>query len=550
MGDYELHLIDEVRAGRMSRRQLIARASVAGLSLPAVSALLAACGGGSAAGTAGSSAGRPRRGGRARIGVQVPTGDVDPVTMYDPGAIATAQMSGEYLCYPRPDFTLSPRLATSWQQGATAAEWTFTLRQGVAFHDGSPFSADDVVATFDLLTDPKNVSSALSAFQPATTHAFSILSAGQTERVDDHTVTFHLDRAYVDFPYLVSAFNYNAIILPKGYELGSFGKGGIGTGPFVLESLRPKEGATFRRNAHYWAEGLPYLDGADMRYYDEAGPLALALQAGDLDLYPQTPVAGSEQLLADPNIAVIGHSSSEYRALNLRTDKPPFDDRRVRQAFALCLDRPGLVEGLLGGRAETGDDHGFAPIFPQAAVGDAVQRRVQDYDKAKGLLEQAGLSGGVRATLTTEQYLEVPQYAEFVQQQCGKGGFQLELDVQPQSQFYDKAWLEVPLGIVDWASRGSPSQLIEPAYPCSGIWNSAHWCDQRFGQLMLQLDAETDEGRRRALAAQAAALQQEETPAVIAYWIKGVRTMRKNVHGLAPGPVESLDPSRIWLEGT
>jgi peptide/nickel transport system substrate-binding protein len=156
----------------------------------------------------------------------------------------------------------------------------------------------------------------------------------------------------------------------------------------------------------------------------------------------------------------------------------------------------------------------------------------------------------VRATLTTEQYLEVPQYAEFVQQQCGKGGFQLELDVQPQSQFYDKAWLEVPLGIVDWASRGSPSQLIEPAYPCSGIWNSAHWCDQRFGQLMLQLDAETDEGRRRALAAQAAALQQEETPAVIAYWIKGVRTMRKNVHGMAPGPVESLDPSRIWLEGT
>jgi peptide/nickel transport system substrate-binding protein len=545
--DYELHLIDEVRAGRMSRRQLIARASVAGLSLPSIAALLSACGGSSSATSAPGGGGRPRRGGSARFGVQVPTGDVDPVTMYDPGAIATAQMAGEYLCYPRPDFTLDPRLATRWEQGTSAAEWTFHLRPGVRFHDGSPLTADDVVATFDLLTDPKNYSSALSAFKPATGSQFSILSAGQTERVDEHTVTFHLDRPYVDFPYLVSAFNYNAIILPRSYKLGSFTKGGVGTGPFVLESYRPKQGASFRRNPHYWAAGLPYLDRAELRYYDDAAPLALALQAGDLDLYPQTPISGSEQLLADPNIVVLGHSSSEYRALNMRTDRAPFDDKRVRQALAYCLDRGGLVEGLLGGRAQTGDDHGFAPIFPQAQISDSVPRRSQDYGRARQLLSDAGYPGGFSLTLTTEQFLEVPDYAAFVQEQCKKGNIHLQLDVQPQSQFYDKAWLQVPLGIVDWASRGSPSQLIEPAYPCSAIWNSAHWCDPAFGKLMLRFDGESDEGRRRSIAIAAAKLQQDETPAVIAYWIKGVRTTRKNVHGLAPGPVESLDPSRVWL---
>src|SRR3954447_19864946 len=252
MRDYERHLIDEVRAGRMSRRQLMARASVAGLPLPAIASLLASCGGGSATSKGETGGGAPRRGGTARIGVLAPTGDVEPVTMRDAGATATAQMAGEYLCFPRPDLTLEPKLATSGRQGATAAEWTFDLRHGVRFQDGGALTAEDVVATFDRLTDPKNGSPALSAFQPSTTRAFSVLSAGQTEAVDEHTVTFHLDRAYVDFPCLVSAFNPSAIILPKGYEPGSFAKGGVGTGPFVLERLRPGQGAPFRRNRHYW----------------------------------------------------------------------------------------------------------------------------------------------------------------------------------------------------------------------------------------------------------------------------------------------------------
>ena len=97
--------------------------------------------------------------------------------------------------------------------GATTKEWTFDLRRDVRFHDGSPLTADDVVATFEVITDPKRGSSALSAFG-------GVLSPGGVEKAGEHQVRFHLDRPYADFPYLVSNYTYSAVILPRTYEPG------------------------------------------------------------------------------------------------------------------------------------------------------------------------------------------------------------------------------------------------------------------------------------------------------------------------------------------
>src|SRR6185436_14492159 len=103
---------------------------------------------------------------------------------------------------------------------------------------------------------------ALSAFS-------GVLSPDGVRKVDDQTVRFTLDRPYVDFPYTVSDDNYNSIILPKGYKLHSFSKGGIGTGPFILKSLQAKQGATFVRNPNYWLKGFPYLAGVNVRYFND-----------------------------------------------------------------------------------------------------------------------------------------------------------------------------------------------------------------------------------------------------------------------------------------
>jgi peptide/nickel transport system substrate-binding protein len=241
----------------------------------------------------------------------------------------------------------------------------------------------------------------------------------------------------------------------------------------------------------------------------------------------------------------------------------PFSNKSLRQAIATCLDRPGLVEGLFSGRAELGNDHAFAPVYPAAELtAEQVPQRQQDYDKAKQLLADAGFSGGISVELTTEQFLEIPQYAQFIQQQCKPAGINVKLNVQDQGTFYGSAknqpWLVVPFGIVDWGARGSASQTITPAYLCNavpkpdlsnsgGAWNSAHWCNDQYDELVFQFDQELDEQKRKEIAVEAAKIQNDEVPSIIAYWIKEQRTTRKNVHGLPSGPTFHLDPRRMFL---
>ena len=157
MNDLEYHLYEEAKAGRMTRQQLLVRASVIGASVPALAAILAACGGGgsSSGGGGSSSAGAVKRGGTGIFGITSPAQDVDPVTMFNTGAIMTSQLACDYLVFPDEKYVLQPRLATKWEAGSTPDAWTFTIRQGVKWHDGSPFTVDDVVASFDRITDPK-----------------------------------------------------------------------------------------------------------------------------------------------------------------------------------------------------------------------------------------------------------------------------------------------------------------------------------------------------------------------------------------------------------
>jgi len=546
--DYRIHLVEEVRAGRMSRRDLIRRGSVYGLSFSAIGTLLSACGsdpskpsGGTPAQSDEVKEGAFRKGGTARIGNITPAGDLEPLTMNDGGTVMTVQLACEYLCFPDPDLTLKPRLATEWSPGASPKEWSLTLREGVKWQDGSPMTADDVVASFQRYTDPKGTASALSSFT-------GILSKGGVEKVDDSTVRFTLDRAYADFPYLVSALNYATPILPKDYEPGDFRKGGVGTGAYVLEQYTSKRGATFRRNDGYWGEA-PHLDGVEVTYYGEAAPMVLAMQGGNLEMIPGLGFKDAQSLRSQDDIQLFSNPSSSYRPVHLRVDTAPFDKKELRQALALGLDREAIIGSLLGGTAELGNDHAFAPIFPVSPDGEAVPQREQDIEGAKRLLGEAGHEGGLQLELQTLQYEDIPQLAVLLKEQLKAIGVDLKLNLMTQEAYFgsgdNQPWLEVPMGIVYWASRGAPSQLIAPAYLSDGVWNSAHWKNPEFDQLVQDLDAEVDEGKRTQLARDAATLMQDETPALIPYWLKELRAIQQGFQGVAPGPNVVLDPARM-----
>ena len=252
---------------------------------------------------------------------------------------------------------LEPRIAESWTPNGDGTVWTFAIRQGVTFQDGTPLTAADVVATMELHADPKNKSNALSAFT-------GVLSPGGAKAIDDATVEFTLDAANGNFPYLVSSDNYNVIILPKTYS-GGWDKTFIGTGPWKMQTYTPDVGVTYGKNPDYWDQTRqPNADTNQITFYKEDQAKVLGLQGGEVNILSQFSAVSGQALLNDPNITSsrcgrrsIARCTCAATRTRSRTSAPA---RRWRS----CWTGPAIIQGLLDGKADLGNDSPFAPVFP------------------------------------------------------------------------------------------------------------------------------------------------------------------------------------------
>jgi peptide/nickel transport system substrate-binding protein len=533
-GEIANHVIDEFAAGRLSRREFIRRGTVVGMSGPVLGAVLAACGTSSSPSTSSSSG---KAGATIRVGIIVPTAAINPLTVADQGGLDMLAQTGEYLCLSSQTLALKPVLAESWTPNATADVWTFKIRQGVKFHDGKPLTADDVVYTYQIQTNTKNASNALSALA-------GVLEPSGVQKVDDYTVAFHLEAPNGNFPYLTSSDNYNMIIIPNGYNPADWQSSFIGTGPFVLKSYTPKVGATFTRNEQYWGtKALPAQ--TQFTFYSDQTPEILALSNGSIDVVGQFAVAGAEQLLAaGAPYNIIRLRSSAHRELSMRCDQAPFTDPRVRQAIALTLDRPAIVKALFKGYADIGNDSPFAPVFP--STNTSVPQRTQDITKAKALLSAAGHPNGFTTHLTTEQLLEIPEYAQIVVQSAKAIGVTIGLTVESSAAYYGKAtfgnsdWLDATMSLVDYGHRSVPNVFLTApletinAKTGTGSWNAAHFTDPAYNSLVSQYIATVDLSTQRTIAGQIETLLLNETPVIYGYFYNYLAAEAKNVTGAYP----------------
>ena len=539
-GEIANHIIDEFAAGRLSRRDFIRRGTVVGISVPLLGSILAACGssGTSSAPSGGSSSAAGAPGAVIKAGIVTPTGAINPVTVADQGGLDMLGQTGEYLCLSTQTLTLKPALATSWTPNSKADVWTFKIRPGVKFHNGQALTADDVVYTYQLHTNPKGEANALSAFG-------GVLTPAGVKKVDDLTVEFHLSAPNGNFPYLTSSDNYNMIILPKGYDPAKWQSTFLGTGPFKLGSYTPKSGATFTRNESYWGKkALP--SSTVFTFYDTQNPMILALTGGTIDVVGQFAVAGAQELLTG-SYNIIKLKSSAHRQLSMRNDKAPFTDPRVRQAIALTLDRPAIVKALFQGFADVGNDSPFAPVYP--STNTSIPQRKLDIAKAKSLLAAAGHGSGFSTQLVTENFVEIPQYAQIVAQSAKEIGVNIGLKVESSSQYYGKAtfgtsdWLDATMSLVDYGHRGVPNVFLTSpletynAKTGTGTWNAAHFANAQYDKLVAQYIAASDLGTQKTLAGQIETLLLAETPVIFGYFYNYLTATTKGVTGVYPTAV-------------
>ena len=526
------HLIDELVAGRISRREFIRRGTVLGMSMGVLGFLAAACGGPSTPGTTGTSAaGAVKKGGTMTVGIIAPSAAVNPLTVADEGGLAVLGQAGEYLTWSDEKLNLQPVLAESWSPNADGSVWTFKIRQGVTFNNGQPLKAEDVAQTFKTHSDTKGGSSALSAFA-------GVLKPAGVQVVDDQTVAFNLDAPNGNFPYLVSSDNYNTVILPANYDYaGKYEQSFLGTGPWKMTSFKTGSEVAYAKNPSYWQSGSPFLDTVTLKFYADEQPRVLALQGKQLDVVSQFSASTGQPLFNNPSVKVLELRSVAHRQVHMRTDKEPFTDKRVRQAIGLLLDRPALVQGLLNGKGDVGNDSPFAPVFPSTDT--SVPQRTKDVEKAKQLLAEAGKSS-FTVTLATWNGYEIPLLAQTIKEAVQQVGGTVNLSVTNPSTYYGSAvfgkspWLDSTMGITDYGHRGVPNVFLSAPLTSAGPWNSAHFKNPAYDGLVKEYVAAIDVQAQKAAAKKIEELLLDESPVLFPYFHFHMSGTQTNVAGVEP----------------
>jgi peptide/nickel transport system substrate-binding protein len=543
--ELENHLIDELRARKIDRREFVRRGAIVGMSISTLGFIASACG----VSTEDleekdkPQTAKPKSGGTLRVGQQEPPGAVDPVTVNSQAGLTILSQTGEYLIWSDRELNPEPRLAESWKPNADGSVWTFKLREGVKFHDGKVMDAEDVASTFDRLADPDNGSNALSAFT-------GVLSKGGAEAVDASTVEFHLDAPNGNFPYITSSDNYNAIILPKDYD-GDWEKTFIGTGPWKLDRFEQGVGITLVPNRDYWAPGRGALaERQEVVFYTNEQSLVLGFQGNEVDVVVQFSVSGGKALLTDSTVITTELQSAAHRQVHLRNDKEPFRDKRVRQAMALLVDRRALVDGLLDTKADYGNDSPFAPIYRSTAE---VEQRQQNVAKAKELLAAAGKEDGFSVPLSGWQGFEMPDLGQLIQQDVREAGIRIDLNITDQATYFGKAvygqspWLDSTIGITEYGHRGVPNVVLGAPLKSDGTWNGAHFKNKRYDKLVEDYVAALDLDEQRRSAKQIQELLLDEVPIMFTYFYYFLSGAKDYVAGVETNAMGHTDVSRAGL---
>ena len=543
--ELENHLIDELRAGKIGRREFVRRGGIIGMSIPVLGFIASACGVSTEdlESKDKPQTAKPKPGGTLRVGQQEPPGALDPVAVNSQAGLTILGQTGEFLIWSDRELNPEPRLAESWKPNADGSVWTFKLRKGVKFHDGKVMDAEDVASTFDRLADPDNGSNALSAFT-------GVLSKGGAKAVDASTVEFQLDAPNGNFPYLTSSDNYNTIILPKDYD-GDWEKTFIGTGPWKLDRFEQGVGITLVPNRDYWAPGRRALaDRQEIVFYTNEQSLVLGFQGNEVDVVVQFSVSGGKALLTDSTVITTELGSAAHRQVHLRGDKEPFKDKRVRQAMALLVDRRALVDGLLDTKADFGNDSPFAPIYKSTAK---VEQRQQDVAKAKELLAAAGMENGFSVPLSGWQGFEMPDLAQLIQQDVREAGIRINLNITDQATYFGEAtygnspWLDSTMGITEYGHRGVPNVVLGAPLKSDGTWNGAHFKNKRYDALVGDYVAALDLDEQRRASRQIQELLLDESPILFTYFYYFLSGAKDYVAGVETNAMGHTDVSRAGL---
>jgi peptide/nickel transport system substrate-binding protein len=481
--------------------------------------------------------GTARRGGVLRISVDQAAAKLNPLLTRVNPEYLLAELLYSGLTRLGADMTPEPDLAESWTASADLAEWTFKLRPNLLFHDGTPCTAADVAASFEAMLNPQTASPARNNIGPV---------EGVTAS-DSATVVFKLRAPYADLPVMLAYTN--ARIIPAAIargEMTRLDREAIGTGPFRLVSYEPDRLMVVQRNDRYYDPARPYLDRVEVVVYPDPTAEGSALISGATDMMLSALPTEYARLQKAQGLRALRTPSGQFCNVNFGCDAPPFNDMRVRQALALCVDRAALVDFVAEGFGTQGQDTPLNPAYTYFVEQPA---KKVDIAGARRLLSEAGHANGLKATLIASDRPAVrTQLAVAIREMSLPAGFDVAVQTMPHATYLDQIWRKGSFYIGFYNMQPTADGIFSLLYTSNAAWNETRWNNAAFDRLVADARATVDQSRRRELYGQAQALMYKEVPSIIPVFFDLLTATRDYVEGyrLHPrGAVFRLD--QVWL---
>ena len=492
--------------------------------------LLAACGGTSATSStarADTSSGKPKRGGTLTLGV-ISGGTAETIVpalgVNAPDLVRLPQLY-EPLFRVGPEIDLIPTLALSAEPNADATSWTLQLRPDVIWHDGKPFTADDVVWTIQQWQNPRNINSGTTA---------GMIDYERVRKRGNLTVEVPLLFPVAQFPTFTTF--YNNLVVPNGTSISEQAHNPVGTGPFKFVSFQPGSQSVFAANPHYWQPGLPYVDKliVDSSFTAPAAQMN-ALLAGDIHVFTQAPYTLAKENESNSQIEILNSIGGNWYQICMRINREPFTDVRVRQAMRLVANRPEIIAAGLDGYGTVGNDllGKYCPYFASDLT------RSQDIEQAKSLLKAAGKSGLTATLPVADAAPGLLESATVYAQQAKAAGINVILQNVSSSTYFTPSggYLSRPFGL-DYAAAASPSLPFDylAQYQKSAPYNDTAWgltpATAATDPLLAQAVGELNPSKAAELWHEVQLLQFNEGGALVFAQANFVDIISTSVHGL------------------
>ena len=470
--NYKLSLERAFRHGEISRREFLRRSAALGAVVAAPSVVTSSL----------ARAADRKYGGvlRAGMGGGSTTDTLDPGTHTDSVGIFIERSMRSYLTEVAPTGDLRGDVAESWETQPGAIDWTFQLRKGVEFHNGKSLTSADVIHSLQ------------HHIREGSTSAV----AGQMGQIaemsadGDHVVKIKLKAGNADFPWLVSDYHVSIFPADDGWEPG------IGSGAFALDSYEPGVRAVLKRNDNYFKEGLPYFDGITVTVIPDDSARDNALKTGQVDVTNRVSQRTAKLLDKAPGVTVHKIVGTKHYTIPMLVNIPPFDNVQVRQALRHAIDREALLNTILGGHGEVGND---LPIGRrQEFYNTELPQREYDPDHAAFLLKEAGMSGlSVDLSAASAAFDGAVDAAVLISEHAKAAGIRINVVRESNDGYWSNVWQNVPWCMCYWSGRPTQDWMWTIAYEHGGAWNDNNWNNPRFQELLIQARAEVDTNTRR-----------------------------------------------------